>query len=188
MIRVCRKFDQPPASDLVIDTTSSGNGKAFSPFYLGPVVIRQQVLHPGFYKDFVSYNVENAWQYSKVYKEHIDGEVNWIDWASAGYESKRANRYPMGKGAVPEYSLLAGKALDYIEARKQIYVPLYRQAVMHTDDFIQLVRVARESSRDIWLKDFDGYQTDDDFETVLNNPDRKMGHAFVLKHLVEKFL
>lgn len=186
MIRVCGKFDKTPVSDLTIDTTSGGNGKAFSPFFLGPVVVRQRVMGR-FVKDFVSQNVENAWQYSKRYEEHDDYDA-WLDWAERGYRKTRADRYPMGKGAVPLCSMLNGEELGYIEARKRIYVPLYSQAVMHTNDFVTLVRVARESSRDIWLKDFDGYQTADDFETILNNPKKKMGHAFVLKYLVERFL
>jgi hypothetical protein len=35
----------------------------------------------------------------------------------------------MGRGAKPEYSLWDGERLDYIEARKRIYAPLYARAV-----------------------------------------------------------
>ena len=43
----------------------------------------------------------------------------------------------MGKGKIPLYSWWKGQKLDYINARKQIYVPLYSQ-VADTHTFLRL--------------------------------------------------
>lgn len=73
-------------------------------------------------------NMENAWQYAKVYKRHTSSLGNptsdyWV-WARQGWSSRIANRYPMGKGSKPEYSLWNGEKLGYIDARRKIYAPL----------------------------------------------------------------
>lgn len=75
--------------------------------------------------------------------------------------------------------------LDYVEARKQIYFPLYRDAVRETEAYRRLAALYRERSQ-IILWDFDGY----DHERLnmslgdvihCTAEGRKMGHAFVLK-------
>jgi hypothetical protein len=54
-----------PDGAVVINTTSRSSGWSIglSPFLLGPVKL---------YGDYVSQNVENAWQYSKVYCQFTD--------------------------------------------------------------------------------------------------------------------
>ena len=45
--------------------------------------------------------------------------------------------------------------------------------------------------RDLYLWDFDGYNHKElglTYDEVINNPDRKMGHAFVLGMLLEGFI
>lgn len=71
--------------------------------------------------------MENAWQYAKVYKQHTHNGAptsDYWDWARAGWSNPSAVRFPMGRGAKPEYSLWDGQRLGYIEARKKIYAPL----------------------------------------------------------------
>jgi hypothetical protein len=88
----------------------------------------------------------------------------------------------MGKGAIPEYSWWEGEKLSYVEARKRIYVPLYTRAVINTRTFEKL-RELHEKEAEVWLWDFDGYDHVDlgmTLKEVLNDPTRKMGHAFVL--------
>jgi len=171
-----------PGSKRTVDTvnttsTSMNWSKGLSPFFLGPV--------PLYYK-FVSRNVENAWQFSKVYPEHVDVSGNptqlYWNWANQGWKKYRAERYPMGKGRVPLFSLWEGKKLDYIEARKQIYLPIYRDAVKKTDSFNQLQKTFQEQGS-VTLFDFDGYDYIEHGSTlkdVLNNPNKRMGHAFLL--------
>lgn len=168
----------------IIDTTSHARGKwshGLSPFFLGPVNL---------YGSYEAKNMENAWQYSKVYRIHLDDKGNPSDdyfrWAVHGWSLTRAMRYPMGKGVVPEYSYWDGDKLDYIEARKRIYIPLYAAAVQKTEAWEELVS-RYKSEKDIYLWDFDGYDyitMGRSLKQVVNDPERKMGHAFVLALLL----
>jgi hypothetical protein len=134
--------------------------------------------------------MENLWQYAKVYPEHIrsNGEPGrrYFEWAVSGWENPRAVRYPMGKGAKPLYSYWNGEHLDYIPARKRIYVRKYARAVIQTDAYLRLKKLLR--TQDVVLWDFDGYNhkaQNRDWEYVLNDPTRPCGHAFVLAALLE---
>lgn len=180
MIKALFKFSKVPSGYVVIDTTSSsGTYKDLSPFML--------VAPPA--KRF-----ENLWQFSKVYKQHIgiDGLPNalWFDWRQKGFQDERAHRYPAGKGAVPEYSFWDGQKLQYIEARKQIYIPEYAKNVKLTQSYSILSRLYAEG-QDIVLLDYDAYDHQSLGMTlvdVVNNPNRKMGHAFVLCIMLTKKL
>ena len=156
-----------------INTTSRSNNwsKVLSPFFL-PCKIAK--------------NVENAWQFSKVYKEHTDinGEPTekYFDWAHNGFNTEKANRYPMGRGVKPLYSYWEGEKLSYTEARKRIYIPLYARAVVQTEAFAYL-KSLYISGENIILWDFDGYdhkKSGMSLDEVINSPTKKMGHAFVL--------
>lgn len=159
----------------ILNTTSRSvtYGRAFSPFLLGPIEL---------YNDLISQNMENGWQYAKVYPEFVDSigtpTVSYWDWALSGWNMKRANRYPMGKNKHPLCSLWDGKRLGYIEARKQIYIPLYSQCVRRIPEYEKLLNIFK--SQDIHLWDFDGYSTQESMQSIIENPNRKMGHAFVL--------
>lgn len=185
MIRVIGPRDKRSGTEYVVNSTSSSKedwSRQLSPFFLGPVDL---------YSGLKSLNVENAWQYSKVYKHHLDREGNpsseYWRWAKAGWGKQWADRYPAGKGAIPAYSLWENKKLDYIEARKQIYIPLYQKACFSTPQFQQLLKeyVQRGS---ITIFDFDGYDHHKlgmSLDEVLNCPYRKMGHGFVLAMMIE---
>jgi len=166
-----------------INTTSHSTNwsKELSPFYLGPIDL---------YSNYKALNMENAWQFSKVYKEHVDLAQNIIheyyDWAIKGWNSKFAYRYPMGKGTIPLYSLWNNEKLDYIEARKKIYLPLYARAVVKTKAF-SILKDKYDNDEDIVLWDFDGYdhgKLNMTIDDVLNCQSKKMGHAFVLYMLL----
>lgn len=173
-----------PNVEIVDTTSSSGWSRGLSPFLLGPCNL---------YGGYISENMENAWQYSKVYKQHVDDageptEEYW-KWALKGWRSLGAHRYPMSKGAVPEYSLWDGEHLGYIDARKRIYGPLYIEAVKKTPAWKRLVQMYHDS-HEIYLRDWDGWDMAkhkmENLTQVLNNPRRKMGHAFVLKMFLEE--
>jgi hypothetical protein len=87
----------------------------------------------------------------------------------------------MGKGAIPLYSF-NGQKLSYVEARKKIYIPLYRRAAQLAVSSLQMILDQRLINR-LWLMDFDGYDhiaEKKSFEDVVNDPNMKMGHAFVI--------
>jgi hypothetical protein len=93
----------------------------------------------------------------------------------------------MGKGRIPLYSYWDGEKLSYIEARKKIYIPLYSRAVIKTKGFEILKTMVETEHRDIYLIDFDGYnhiRIKKTMEQVINDPYKKMGHAFVLYSLL----
>jgi hypothetical protein len=148
--------DPKPQYGVVINTTSRSNNwsKGLSPFFLGPCKL---------YDGNIAQNVENAWQYSKVYKQFTNEDGNpsetYFKWAKDGWSRTYANRYPMGRGAIPEYSYWNGK-------HKEIY----------------------KEKKEVFLWDFDGYNHKElkmDLKQVLNCEERKMGHAFVLAKMLE---
>lgn len=174
-----------PADALVINTTSRSRNwsRGLSPMILGPVVV----------DGLTACNVENGWQYSKVYAQHWNENAQsptdeWYRWREVGFTTPRGIRYPMGKGAKPVCSWLHGKSLGYIQARKQIYIPRYAEAVRNTEAFDTLYRLY-EDAGEIYLQDFDAYDRGTrTWPEIIDNPKRTMGHAFVLAMLLEGFL
>lgn len=184
-LKVIGPRDPKDSRAIITTSISKGLGKQFSPFVLGPVKL---------YKGAVAsraMNVENAWQFSKVYKQYIGDDGNpaasYFEWAKQGWLDTRAHRYPMGKGARPEYAWWDGEKLDYIEARKRIYFPLYANAVRKTKAF-KILKKGYEEGEDIILWDFDGYDHKSlgmTLKDVLNDTSRPMGHAFIIMALLE---
>lgn len=177
------KKDGLPSWD--VTTRSAGAYRELSPMLLGPVHL---------YSGIISRNVENAWQYSKLYEAHATAGVptrEYWDWAMKGWSSIRAERYPMGKGASPLYSLWNGKRLGYIEARKRIYIPMYAAAVRaYRPQLLSYLEMVAQK-QDIVLNDFDAYDRHAlgySWEDVVNDPSRKMGHGFVLAMMIEGVL
>ena len=182
MIYVFGPRDKPPPDLPVINVTSRSRdwGQEFSPFFLGPVDL---------YGDYIAQRMENAWQYTKVYKVHTDdrGEPteDYWKWARLGWMNTRAVRFPMGRGAAPEYSLWDGEKLSYVEARKKIYIPLYASCVRRTEAWKKLQALYKEGG-DFGLWDFDGYNHEGKtLQEVADCATRKMGHAFVLAMMLE---
>lgn len=185
----------------VVNTTSKARAdwqSDLSPFKLGPCSLYSAGSSEWPYARMMSSKImENAWQFSKVYPEHLNrGKItlDYWEWAFKGWASDEPQRYPMGKGRKPEFSLWEGERLGYVEARKRIYGPLYAEAVQKTKGWKRLKRIFEEPDIEpeskyllIVLLDFDAYDhrargmtlTD-----VLNDPNRKMGHAFVLNMLL----
>ena len=186
-VHVLSMRDAAPEGACVIDTTTRSKtwSRGLSPMLLGPVYeygIRE------------AENVENYWQYSKVYPQHWDAARKrpnahyWV-WRRDGFRKRWADRYPMGKGAVPVCSWWgneSGIPLGYIDARVNIYWPVYEATVVKSAAWQTLFDTYMRE-REIWLRDFDGYdhralgKTIDD---VMSDPTRKMGHAFVLAALL----
>lgn len=173
------KFALNPYGGVEVDTTSSsGSYRELSPFVLGPIATYLQGVY--------AQNFENLWQFSKVYKKHLGlfewPSPDWEIWKSKGWRDESPHRYPMSKGAVPEYSYWNGKKLGYIDARKQIYAPVYAKHVRRTESF-KLLKQLYLTSDVIVLRDYDAYdhlKLGMSLVDVINDPNRKMGHAFVL--------
>lgn len=180
--------DKVPEGFTVVNTTSrdkEGYGQQLSPFYLRDVPM---------YDGIIAKNMENAWQFSKVYEEHVDENGDpteaYYTWARAGWANWRAERYPMGKGRKPLYSLWDGKKLDYITARRNLYFPMYARAVVQTETFKDLWKRVNDGEK-IALLDFDGYHYQElgmDYYDVIHAEDKKCGHGFVIYGLIQREL
>ena len=163
-----------------VNTTSHSTAdwsRQLSPFALGPIPL---------YASHTAQLFENAWQFAKLYPEHADANGQptneYWTWAQNGWNSRTPFRYPVGKGRKPLCSLWNGCHLGYIQARKQIYIPLYRDAVKQTTAYRKLEHLYREQGH-LTLFDFDGYdhrQLRMSFRDVINCQTRICGHAFVL--------
>jgi len=183
------KYDKNiPKGAVVVDTTSnSGEFRELSPFVLSAPPAKR---------------FENLWQFSKVYADQVYTEDNpqlrivkgnptneWFWWRKQGFEDYQAHRYPKGKGAIPLYSIYPQdydnritEHLGYIEARKRIYIPEYSKNVVKTKSYARL-KTLYESQRELVLLDYDAYDHQAfgmTLKDVVNNPDKKCGHAFVL--------
>jgi len=166
---------------IAINTTSQSKeewSKEVSPFFLGPIPM---------WGNLEAKNLENAWQYSKVYVDQVDENNNptkeWFAWMKAGIALEKAVRYPRGRGAVPLYSYWDGRKLSYIEARHQIYAPLYAKAVEKTVAYGKIKSLFDKNNGRLCLWDFDGYDHKRiglSLEEVFYNTHKKMGHGFVL--------
>ena len=181
-------FDEPrPENCVIINTTSRSKGwsKGLSPFFL-----------PGnkIYDGTIAGNVENAYQYSKVYSMHADENGDptpvYFEWAKKGWLEKKANRYPMGKNVKPLYLYWKDKKYGYLEGKEHIYIPLYARSVVDSDAFKKLKIVwqfCQNSDLDLVLLDFDAYDhrmRGLDWQDILKQNNKKFGHAFVLAFLL----
>jgi len=170
------KKDKIPPGAVVIDVTSnSGRYRELSPFVIPAPPAK---------------NLENLWQFSKVYQEHVDYKSNptpdYFIWRTKGFNNPRVQRYPMGKGRKPLYLWWNGEKLDYVTARKTVYAPEYARNVFPTDAYKILSTVRYGCLRDnkpLVLLDYDAYDHEElrmSLRDVINNPHRKCGHAFIL--------
>lgn len=157
-----------------------------------------------------SRTVEAAWQHSKVYPQHVgpNGEPTqeWWEWAKSDWgksyeeyasQGKAALRYPMGKDSRtgrsprPAYSYWEGKHLDYVTARRHIYIPLYMRAVTQTSPWRRLQEMydeARAAGDGLRIYDFDGFNPNAagrTYAAALADTTRPFGHSLVLCALLE---
>ena len=179
VIPVLFKFAKNPYGGTEVDVTSnSGFWSDLSPFLLPAL-------------QYGSLNFENLWQFSKVYKKFImpiDGypDASWYKWRDASFANPKAIRYPMGKGAKPEYLLWDGKKLSYVEARKAVYAPIYAELVSQIRGYGILQELYKSlcvDSLSLVLRDYDAYDhiaIGRSLREVINDPSRKCGHGFVL--------
>ena len=187
MIHVIGPNYKAPTDAVVINTTSRSQdwSRGLSPFYVGPVDL---------YGGYRSINMENAWQFSKCYEYYLNEDDSvgdrYFKWAQDGWKDIKAHRYPMGKGVKPLFSYWDGEQLSYVEARKKIYIPLYSQAVQKTYAFGKLKRMHAEG-QSLYLWDFDAHSLEPgtfDYWDLWDNPNIKVGHAYVIAMLLEGYL
>jgi hypothetical protein len=175
---VCSFWEKTPSTNAIAIDTTSRSKSVFSPFLSGcRAPLKANCM-------------ENAWQYSKVYPQHNDGgkpNKEWSLWHYEGLNKTWADRYPAGKGAVPLYTWYNNQQLSYVEARKALYVPLYRDMIANNKAAQYAIGkiIKQLETKDVYLKDFDGYNDPDKtFDEIINDSKKKMGHAFILREII----
>ena len=77
--------------------------------------------------------------------------------------------------------------MSYVEARRELYVPLYAAAVMDTPAFARL-KALYDAGECLRLYDFDGFNlhaAQRTYEEALNDVSRPFGHGILLCALLE---
>ena len=137
--------------------------KDISPFFLGPVVASDGMECQVF---------EHFWQVSKVFPCHyVNGKLtpDYFKWRKEWFDKERvsdktASRRPHSVLGYKDSDCLFsiyyenGKYLhlDYVQARKKIYIPEYAKLVVNTESF-KWIKSLYDSGKKIALVDFDGY-------------------------------
>jgi hypothetical protein len=177
-----------PDDVISMDVTSRSAtwSRSFSPFNLGPVDL---------YDGHWARNIENAFQFSRVYAEYSTVDelpaAHYWEWAKSGWENPKPIKYPLGAWNKHLYHWWDGKKLTNLEAQNQIFLPLYKSAVTKTSAYQRLKEMYETSKQDIFLIDFEGYDhryLERSWDQVINNPDRPVGQAFALCMLLEGYL
>lgn len=172
-----------------MDVTSRSQtwGKHFSPFNLGPVKL---------YDDHWAYNIENAYQFAKVYEPYQSTETempasHYWEWAETGWHNPKPIKYPLGVWSKHLYHWWDGKKLNSLEAQNQIFLPMYKTAVEKTSAYARLKELYENTQQDIYLIDFEGYNhryLELTWDQVINDINRPVGQAFALCMLLEGYL
>lgn len=177
-----------PENAIRLDVTSNSPdaiGRSLSPFNLGPVNL---------YDGYWSHNIENAYQFSKIYPQFAFDDKpgpSYFEWAVKGWNTKAATKYPFGPWEHGLYHWWKGKKLSRLEAQNQIFIPLYKEAVLKTESFQILKELYKTAEQDIYLVDYEGFNhrmLDMDWNQVINHPGWPVGQGFVLCMLLEGYL
>jgi hypothetical protein len=173
-------WSQCPDVDFKLNVTSmqsktNKNRRDFSPM----------TEHP--YKGF--YNFEAYWQSRRVY-EDIPYEITLVFWKKV---KKPTRRYPKSKGKKVLWSRFLDDEkihLNYIESRKQIYVPEYTEYISNTE-MLKYWKEQLVAGKSIVIYDFDGPRLPDGSPTCLeldknilinkiNDPSFPFGHGYIV--------
>jgi hypothetical protein len=154
---------------------NSKNRLAFSP--MTPI--------PNRYKEFWCF--ENYWQSLKVFEDIPFEKSN--SWFKQLDEPKR--RYPKSKGKrVLCAKIETGQELNYIDSRKQVYVPEYYELIKDHEMTLYYKKMLQEG-HNLAFYDFDGPRTEEHGVTCLeltedmikdkiNDPRHPFGHGYIV--------
>ncbi len=143
----------------------------------------------GTYKGY--WNFESYWQSGKVF-EHMDRDKQLAWWK--GQKAPR-RRYPGSKGANVLYAEHQdGIKRNYIESRKQVYVPEYYEMIKDRDSIHKWTKIVQEG-QDVVVYDFDGPRgeqaeplclelTPELFGAKLNFLTHPFGHGFIVAGII----
>ena len=177
MIQVASKRKKPenilkefPNSILADVTSNATDGlRKLSPFFP-----HYDIPIP-FTKGMTATCVEAVWQGLKVF-ETADVDVSLFRNDTMKNLKRTVRRF--GKPLGHRKGVYGTELLDYIEARKQIYIPTYRWMLENkVADIMERLRIASESKTIVLLD----YETNAD----VNNPNKPLSHAALIKAYIE---
>lgn len=192
-IDVCGPDDDVPEGCLKLSVSS--RAPIFNPtgwkdlWRLSPFsVVPGGISVPGL-RGTSSQTVENAWQFLKLWP----GEPGWLEEdARAAFDSPCAIRFPRGRHvrAIGAYWGEDGSTLSYVEARRRIYVPAYRQLLQQPDRVAIIDRLRQAAmAQPVCVHDFDSYRLADvGLKTpaeALYSEARPFAHAFLVALAVQ---
>ena len=135
------------------------------------------------------WNFEAYWQSGKVYPG-IDRIKQLLWWKKVGHNGKPKRRYPNSKNKKVEYSQWnGGKKMNYIESRKEVYVPEYYNLIKD-EKALESLKNYHKRGGNIIIYDFDG-PFDGKVPIIekvnkellikkINDPSRSFGHGYVV--------
>jgi hypothetical protein len=136
-----------------------------------------------------SLTVENAWQFLKIWPD----EPGWNETeALEAFRSTCAIRYPRGKGAraVAHHWGADGSQLNYVEARRRIYVPCYLE-MLSKPDRTEIIGRLRDLAADtpVYVWDPDSYNIGQfgmsDLTEAVEFTEKPFAHALVVALAVQ---
>lgn len=144
-----------------------------------------------------------AMQLLRSWRLRIKMPPAWKAWRSKGYAKTKADRHPQGtktqevaythngrnfyRYMIPTAACYGGRIWDYLPARLQVYIPLYRVLVQQTGAF-QGLQAELTSGKTLLLLDYDAPESPTEM-TLAQLPGwsrqpsphgRPFGHAYVL--------
>lgn len=157
---------------VIIDVTSKGEGEwqKLSPFYPhGGIPVP---FSPG----VTSMSVEGVWQGLKVFENGTG--VNIESFRNATMKGIKRTCRTNGRMKGHRKGVAGAEYLDYIDARKEIYVPTYFWMLENRcAEQVRKIRIISQS-RTVVLLDYD---TNGDVE----NPAKPLSHASLIKRYIE---
>lgn len=180
-----------PPNSILVDVTSAQKKNAPNRLVFSPMSEIE-----GSYKGF--YCFENYWQSGRVI-EGVD-RTKQLAWWKKQTSGKR--RYPGSKDKkVLHAQWNDGPQLNYIQSRKQIYVPEYYQLIKESEVLKNYQRIVSETKghqRVLVVYDFDGPRKDDGSNEILevtlemlkekiNNPTFPFGHGYIVAAAISGF-
>ncbi len=132
---------------------------------------------------------ESLWQSLKKYEGTDD---KWEEKHQAWWrkQTKGKRRYPAGKDKRVTHAEYNGKHMNYIQSRKEFYIPRYLELTEDTWSMKHCQKLL-EDGKDIVIYDFDGPKGDDGellclevteemLKNRVNDPQYPFGHGFVI--------
>lgn len=164
-----------------------------SPFRLGPVFDQEANMRAELF--------ENRWQYGKMWAkaDHIqpDGQptARWFEFRRKGYASRVPKRRPL---PAKEYGFASsarynGRLYDYVDSRKEIYVPEYA-ALVRDAPAVQEMRAMLAEGTSLLILDNDAppktrwpegrEMTQEMWNEMIDDPSLPFGHGYVVAALL----